>query len=100
MEFDRTLVFAEARPGKERQTQIDGGRIERIDRMRQFQAEAVLGVEFACRLDQAEGEVLMRREPFAKSDKGSQHMQAHLDCSIRSKHVAEHQCSMLGKGIR
>ena len=59
MEFDRTLVFAKARPWKERQAQIDSGRIERIDRMRQFQAEAVLGVELARGLDQAEGEVLI-----------------------------------------
>lgn len=59
MEFDRTLAFAKARPWKERQAQIDSGRIERIDRMRQFQAEAVLGVELARGLDQAEGEVLI-----------------------------------------
>lgn len=59
MEFDRAFVFAKARPGKERQAQIDGGRVERIDRMRQFQAEAVLGVELARCLDQAEGEILI-----------------------------------------
>ena len=59
MEFDRALAFAKAGPGKERQAQIDGGRIERIDRMRQFQAEAVLGIEFARCLDQAESEILI-----------------------------------------
>ncbi len=59
MEFDRTFVFAKARPGEERQAQIDGRRIEGIDRIFQLYAEAVLGVEFARRPDQAEGEVLI-----------------------------------------
>src|SRR5574337_2072709 len=57
MELDRALAYAKARPGEERQTQIDGGRIERIDRMRQFQAEAVLGGALARRMDQAEGDI-------------------------------------------
>lgn len=59
MKLDRPFVFAKARPWKERQAQIDGGRIERIDRMHQFQAEAVLGIEFVRCLDQAEGEILI-----------------------------------------
>ncbi len=59
MEFDCTFVCAKARPGKERQTQVDSRRIEGIDRMLQLDAEAVLGVELAGRLDQAEGEVLV-----------------------------------------
>lgn len=66
MEFDRALVLAKARPGEERQAQIDGGRVEGIDRMRQFQTEAVLGVELAGCLDQAEGKIpdtLGRKRP-------------------------------------
>ena len=59
MEFDCTFVFAKARPGKERQTQIDSRRIEGIDRMRQLDAKVVLGIELASCLDQPEGEVLV-----------------------------------------
>ena len=59
MELDCALVFAKSRPGEERQAQIDSGRVECIDRMRQFQAEAVFGIEFARFLNQAEGEILI-----------------------------------------
>lgn len=54
-----SLLFAKARPWKERQAQIDGGGIERINGMRQFQTEAVPGVKLARCLDQAEGKVLI-----------------------------------------
>jgi hypothetical protein len=45
MELDCGLSFSEACPGKQRQAQIDGGGIERIDGLLQFHAEAVLGIE-------------------------------------------------------
>ena len=41
------------------ETAPGGGRVERINRVRQFQAEAVLGIELAGHLDQAEGEILV-----------------------------------------
>ena len=33
MELDRAFVFTEARPRKQRQAQVDGGRVERISRV-------------------------------------------------------------------
>lgn len=59
MELDCGLSFPEARPGKQRQAQIDGGGIERIDGLLQFHAEAVLGIEPAGHLNQRQGEVLV-----------------------------------------
>ena len=59
MQLDCTFVFAKTRPRKDRQTQIDGRRIEGIDCMLQLQAKAVPGVELASCLDQTEGEILV-----------------------------------------
>lgn len=47
------------RPRKQCQAQVDVGRVERINRVHQFQAEAVVGIELACHLDQAKGEILV-----------------------------------------
>jgi hypothetical protein len=45
MQLHRPLRFAEARPRKDRQTQVNGARVERIDRVLQLQSETALCVE-------------------------------------------------------
>ncbi len=46
VEFYRSLLLAKLGPGKKRQAQIDGGGIERVNRLGQLHAEAaVVGVE-------------------------------------------------------
>ncbi len=47
MEFDGGLVFAKLGPGKERQTEIDGGGVQSVDRLVEFHSESVVGVEFS-----------------------------------------------------
>ena len=59
MQLDCTFVFAKTSLGNGRQTQIDGCRIEGIDRLFQLQAKAVSAIQLARRLDQTEGEVLV-----------------------------------------
>ena len=46
-------------PREERKRQVDGGRIERIRRMVEFDAEWILGVELAPNGDQAVREVVV-----------------------------------------
>ena len=45
VEFDRALSLSELRPREQRQTQIDGRRIERIRRLLQVHAEVVSGIQ-------------------------------------------------------
>ena len=59
MKFDRPLVLAKARPWKQRQTQIDRGRIQGVDRVLQFDAKPIPGVELAGGVDKAQGEILI-----------------------------------------
>ncbi len=44
MEFDRSFALAEMSPRKERQTKIDGGRIEGINRLFQFDTKVFVGI--------------------------------------------------------
>src|SRR5215204_1105004 len=43
----RRLGGAKVRPWKQRQAQVDGGRVQSIDRVAQFQAQAFVGVKLA-----------------------------------------------------
>ncbi len=56
MHLHRGLGGAKQRPGKEQQTQVDGGRIQRVSRVLQLDAKVVARIELACLLDQALGE--------------------------------------------
>lgn len=47
MEFDRTLAFPELGPREKGQTEVDGGRIQGIDCLIQFDAEGIGGVKFS-----------------------------------------------------
>jgi hypothetical protein len=51
----RRLGGAQQRSGKERQTQVDGGRVQRVRRLLQLEAKAVAEVEFARLHDRALG---------------------------------------------
>ena len=59
MHLHRCLGRAEMRPGKDRQTKIDGGRVERIHRVRQLQPQVLAGVELSRLDDQTGGKVGM-----------------------------------------
>ena len=59
VQLDRALGLAELRPREQREAEVDGCRVQRVNRVRQFHAKAVLGVELAGNLDQAEREVLI-----------------------------------------
>jgi hypothetical protein len=52
MQLDRDLRRAKWRPWKQRQTQIDGGGVQRIDRVVQFQAQGFRGIQFPCNTNQ------------------------------------------------
>jgi len=52
VQFHCTLAFAKYGPGEQRQTQIDGRCIERINSFLEFDAEAVVDIEFARGADQ------------------------------------------------
>ena len=56
MHLHRRLGGAKQRPRKERQTQVDGGRIPCVSRVLQLDTKAVARIELACLLDQALGE--------------------------------------------
>ena len=45
MEFDRSFALAEMSPRKKRQTKIDGGRIEGINGLFQFDTKVFVGVK-------------------------------------------------------
>ena len=51
VEFDRALAFSEFRPREQSQTQVDGRRIQGIDRLIQFDTERIGDVEFSGLFD-------------------------------------------------
>jgi hypothetical protein len=53
MHLHRRLGRPEVRPGKDRQAQVDGRRIQRVDRVGQFQAKVFPGVELPSLNDQS-----------------------------------------------
>jgi hypothetical protein len=55
--FDRRFCRTEIRPGKQRQTQIDGCAVERINRVGEIKANIVFDIKFACALDQNGGQI-------------------------------------------
>ena len=57
MQLDGALAATELRPGKQRQTQIDGGGVESIDGLAQLHSESRMAVEGAGPGDQDLGEV-------------------------------------------
>jgi len=57
MELDGGLVFTECRPGKKRQTQIDGRGIEGINGFLEFQPEIVVGIKIAGLMNEDLGKV-------------------------------------------
>jgi len=52
VQFDRGLGNTKARPGKQTQTKIDGGGIQRVNRLLQFHAQRFAGVQTACARDE------------------------------------------------
>ena len=57
MEFDRSFALAEMSPRKKRQTKIDGGSIEGVNRLLQLDTKVFVGVKSAGLGDQDLGEV-------------------------------------------
>src|SRR6185503_13223318 len=57
VKFDGGFVSAELSPRKKRQTQIDGGRIEGVHSVVQFESKRFAFVQSACFLDQCLGKV-------------------------------------------
>ena len=57
MQFDCRLGLAKAGPGKQRERQVDRRGVERIGRVRQFHRKAVVRIEFARHVDEAQREV-------------------------------------------
>jgi hypothetical protein len=57
MEFYCPLAFPELGPGEKGQTEIDGSRIQSIDRLIQFDAERIDGVKFSGFFDEDLSEV-------------------------------------------
>src|SRR3989442_2823198 len=53
------LIALEPRPRKKRQAHVDDGRVERVCRIRQFDAEAISRIELSCDVDEAQSEVLI-----------------------------------------
>ena len=53
----RRLGAAEVRPGEDREAQVDGGGVERVDRVVEIDPEAVTGIQAAGGPDQGAGEV-------------------------------------------
>lgn len=58
MEFDGTLGGAEAGPREGVQAQVNGGGVERVDRVGEFPAEILVTVQRASAADQGLAEVL------------------------------------------
>ncbi len=48
MELDSAFGFAESGPWKHRQTQVDGGGIQSVYGMVEFDTELVVQIQFAC----------------------------------------------------
>ena len=57
MEFDRSFAVTEMSPRKKRQTKIDGGSIEGVNRLLQLDTKVFVGVKSAGLGDQDLGEV-------------------------------------------
>jgi hypothetical protein len=57
MHFDRTLVTTELRPGKHRQTQIDGGGVQRIEGLVQLHAQRFVAIQQASLGDERPREI-------------------------------------------
>ena len=57
MEFDCPLALPELGPGEKGQTEVDGRRIQRINRLIQFDTEGIGGVKFSGFLDEDLSEV-------------------------------------------
>ena len=59
MHSDTGLVRTVARPRKQRQAQLDGGGVQRVDRVGKLHAEAVVRVELAREANQVQCEILI-----------------------------------------
>ena len=57
VQFHRRLGLAKRCPRKQRQTKVDGGRVQRVDRLAQFDAERLLGVQAPGSANQRLGEL-------------------------------------------
>ncbi len=57
MEFDRRLGALERRPGEQREAEIDGGGVERVNGLVEIDAEAVTDIQASGDADQGLGEV-------------------------------------------
>ena len=57
MQFDGAFGGPEARPGKDGQTQVDGGGIEGVDGVFEFDAEVLIEIELPGGMDEGLGEV-------------------------------------------
>jgi hypothetical protein len=57
MEFYRTLPFPKLCPGEKGQTKVDGGRIQGVNCLIQFDTEGIFGVEFSGSCNQDLGEI-------------------------------------------
>lgn len=57
MEFDAGLVLAKLGPGKQRQTEINGGGVQSVNRLVEFHSEIVVDVEFSGDTNEYLGEV-------------------------------------------
>ena len=45
VQFHRRLGLTKRGPGKQRQTKVDRGRVQRVDRLAQFDTERLLGIQ-------------------------------------------------------
>ena len=57
VQFHPRLGLAKRGPRKQRQTKVDGGRVQRVDRLAQFDAERLLGVQAPGNANQRLGEL-------------------------------------------
>jgi hypothetical protein len=57
MQLDGALAATKLRPGKQRQTQVDGGGVEGVDGLGQFHSERFVAIEVARYADEYLGEV-------------------------------------------
>ena len=57
VQFHRRLGLTKRGPGKQRQTKVDRGRVQRVDRLAQFDTERLLGVQAPGNANQRLGEL-------------------------------------------
>ena len=57
MQFNGAFGVTEARPGKDGQAQVDGGGIEGVDGVFEFDAEVLVEIELPGGMDEGLGEV-------------------------------------------